>query len=180
VTPLVEPVDLRSITRESSRVITTIKVIDVDDQDGHDHKFPWLTFGEPSFRYGERRDHATMEIGARLGKGATDFEHDSAWAFRFDLVGVEIKALWGLNHFVGLVKPCSFRNHQFCDFHVPGPGYNPLTHPKTVRCTDKHCGPKGHPIVPQGYYVPPVNPDLHEKLSGRWVEVVVALPDRKR
>lgn len=134
----------------------------------------WLTFGEASLRTGDRRD-GRWNLEARMGHGATDFEHDTAFALRLPLIGVEFE--WADHHtfrFHGYVDPSLDPN--FPNFHVPSPGYDPTKHANAERCSGgKDCkwGGAEHIIVPEGLYVPPFNPHLYKLVAGKRVDIVL-------
>lgn len=80
--PWLPEVDLRAVTRDAHLVTTYIAV-----------KFggmyvPWLEFGSLS----TMGDGKTF-IGARFGSGVTDFEHDSAYALRVDVIDVQLVSI---------------------------------------------------------------------------------------
>jgi hypothetical protein len=121
--------------------------IDLFERDSHHHKGVW-------------------QLKAFLDK-VTDFEHDSASAFRFELVGVEFNHItYGGTTLSGWIKagdPEAFRVS-------PDPNYNPLLLKGTTKC--RQCkGKDSHLIVPEGYYIPPIDEDFYNLCSGRKVEI---------
>jgi hypothetical protein len=114
-------------------------------------------------------------LAARLGRGATDPEHDSPFAFKLPLVGVE---------FERVEEGCLWA-HGFVDaydgeeFHVPRPGYDPFKKRGASTCRYKACGEK-HPIVPEGCYVPKFDAALYEAVKGRLVDIrMLVLAEKK-
>lgn len=58
---------------------------------------------------------------------------------------------------------------------MPNDGYDPRKHKDTEKCKDKRCDEKGHFIVPEGFYVPPINLALFEMVRGRRIEITTGL-----
>lgn len=176
--------DLRGICRERDRCVAR-----VDFMDDYGHKrVPWIITGQAQFR-------AESESGRRPGEyrfeayldNATDFEHDSAYAIRLPLVGVQfVSGYYHTMTFVALVDPSPVGQEFGNDFGVPRAGYDPRKHPDAQTCRDKRCHEedeggkvrKSHIIVPQGFYVPPYDRELHEFARARRVEVTFG-PARK-
>jgi hypothetical protein len=160
-TPIVEFTDLRSITR-SEQCITDVYLI-------HDYKqVPWLRFGAAQLRHNERT--RSSSIAARLTAGVTDFEHDSAYAMRLPLIGVEFEKEFEYSIVLlhGWVDPSASE-----DFHVPLPGYDPSSLPGATVCKDARCS-EPHPIVPEMHFAGPPSKDcreLYEKVRGKRVEI---------
>lgn len=165
--------DLRSITRDSDTCVTSV-VVDLGyDEKGHPLKVTWLVSGQSQLQPIDSSLSIRRWLLTSYMSNATDFEHDSAYAFRLPLVAVELKAVWYHNaHFTALIQP-----YDEEDFHVPLPGYNPLEHPDTEKC-DRCTGEQAHLIVPEGFYVPPFEKELFKLVAGRPVEVSIG-PVRK-
>jgi hypothetical protein len=156
--------DFRSITRRANRLVTTVNL------HVHFEKFPWLIFGQCDFQYHESLKQWLLK--AYLPEGVTDPEHDSAYAFRLPLVGLQFSGLWyHQSHFDAWVDPSGAD-----DFRVPKTGYDPLKLADTQTCTD--CDEK-HLIVPEGHYVPPFDPDLFKMVGGKRVEIVVGFVEEE-
>jgi hypothetical protein len=119
-------------------------------RDGHHHKGIW-------------------SLGAYL-LNATDFEHDAAWLLKMELVGVELDSMtYGQTCIQGWIRA----DHSEA-FRVPSAGYNPVKHKDATPCREKDCrrGEK-HIIVPEGFYVPPENPELFNIVRGRRIEITM-------
>ena len=174
----VKVTDLRSIGRYSDRLET---VVTVNVGDWMDRKsVEWLRLGAASLqRIENHRRPNSWYLSAHLGSGpdagvegmATDFEHDSAYACRMPLIGLELEMVRDHSLFAAAwVDPDALD-----DFKVPLPGYNPLAHPKAFVCEAKRCieGSEGekHIIVPEGHYMPETNPELYELVRGKRVEI---------
>ena len=154
-------VDLRSICRHSDRCVTTVYVA-VDRYRPHEHK--WLVLGEGHLdRHMPDRDEHTLR--AYLGYGATDFEHDSAYAAQLVVQGVRWHNVsYHCTSFSAFIPPDIEPEH----FRVPQPGYDPFALDKTVECP--RC--KTHPMVPENYYVPPGDENAFKLLRGRRIRIV--------
>lgn len=154
-------IDLTAISR-SKRVTTGVKIFD-----GYDG-FPWLKFGEFDLTYVENKKFHRLD--ARMGRGATDFEHDSAHVVILSIIGLELDLItYGFTTLVGWIDPSeSLNEERFHDFHVPPPGYDPTKLPGASTC--KRCKPH-HPIVPEGYFVPKFDPDLYRLVAGKRIEI---------
>jgi hypothetical protein len=166
-----EATDLRAISRDSARLVTHVRLyVDWDNRNA----IEWLTLGASSVRYNSSTHKHSLE--ARLGGGATDFEHDSAYAIRLPLIGLKFDDLLVYNHqtrLVGWVDPEDEEN-----FRVPRPGYDPTKLPDAFTC--KECkGKDKHVIVPEGYYVPPRDRDLYRAVRGKRVDIVIGYVDEE-
>jgi hypothetical protein len=157
--------DLRGITRESSRCLTTVN-IRMGEWWDRDTDQRWLTFGQAQLRRFGDNAFPWWWLGAYLAEGATDFEHDSGYALRLPLVSLDFQFMMNHgSHFLALVHPAAAD-----EFRVPTPGYNPLEHPKTEPCPTCK-GEQAHLMVPEGLYVPPFEPELYEVVKGRPVSI---------
>lgn len=159
------PMDYRPLSRGFDKVSTTITLRTDCNQS------EWIKLGEIQFR--ENSHRGTWQLGAYLAN-ATDFEHDSAHLLRMELVGVTFTAVeYGQTSFHGFIR-ADEEEH----FRVGGPDYNPLKHEKTKECKGtrrsycKCADGKPHPIVPEGFYVPPFNAELFNTVRGRRIEVI--------
>lgn len=133
----------------------------------------WLIFGEGNF---QRHDGTTSwSLKSYLIDGATDVEHDSAYALRLPLIGVTFNSLhYHTATFDAWVDP---NNPE--DFSVPLPDYNPLTMEGAEKCPD--CSSEEeHIIVPDGFYVPPFDKALFEAVKGKrlTIDIGPVLPEQ--
>lgn len=151
-------VDLRPVTRDAKKVVSTIYVTD----EVHARHL-WLTCG--SLTINKCREHSI--VGARLAN-AYDFEHNSAWAFRFEAIGLtwsgDISSGW--THYTGFFHPRASE-----EMHIPR---QPLT--KWYRalpwCTEKQCkGDHAHRVVPEGLYAGPKPDAENDWLLGQRFEI---------
>lgn len=153
--------DLTLITREPKRCQTRV-ILHMD----WGTQVPWLQFGQGSLLANDRGDQWRLE--ARME--ATDQEHDAALALRLPLIGVRF--IWVHHHTTQVsawVDPNAVDEFSQ-DFRVPTPGYDPTKHPQATKCT--RCkGAEAHVIVPGGFYVPPFDPDLYQKVRGKRVDI---------
>lgn len=168
--------DLRAITRDADKCRTTVALY----LDGYT-RTPWLRFGQAQLSSQSERHTGRSRLEARMTAGVTDFEHDSAYALRLPLIGVQFDGLLVRYHttfLIGWIDPDAEE-----DFRVPGPSYDPAKLQDAHRCRDVRClkdNPDGHIIVPEGYYVPPHNPKLYKLVAGKRVEIAIgpAWPER--
>ena len=162
--------DLRDITRNTKKCQSVV-TIHLD----WETKVKWLVFGQAQLRaQRESRPDGCYRLEARMTEGVTDFEHDSAYALRCPLIGVMFDGLLINNHTTHLIAWVDPDNEE--EFRVPSPGYNPTKHAEAHRCKDKQClkdDPKGHIIVPEGFYVPPRNAELYRRVRGKKVEITI-------
>jgi hypothetical protein len=110
--------DLRAITRDTDKCRTTVALY----LDGYT-RTPWLRFGQAQLSSQSERHTGRSRLEARMTAGVTDFEHDSAYALRLPLIGVQFDGLLVRYHttfLIGWIDPDAEE-----DFHVPGPGYDP-------------------------------------------------------
>jgi hypothetical protein len=168
-------IDLRPITREPDRYQTVVKLFH-----GHFRSKRWLILGQARLqRHGRSHGPSLWIFDSYLTEGVTDFEHDSAFALRMGLIGVEFRGiLYGHTEVQAIIDP-----QDRDGFHVPQPGYNPMELPDAEQCDGgKHCkwGDKEpHVIVPEGNYVPPSDRELYRKVRGRFVEITFGVPPRE-
>lgn len=161
-TSLILPTDLRSITRDSARCVTTVYVTSTDNLPRY-AQTQWLVFGRAELRL----DLQPVQLQAFLTRGATDFEHDSAKALVLPLVGVTLDSV--TNHVTVLTGIVASRVPE--DFRVPWPGYDPFQ--EALPCEADVCKDAPHPIVPEDFYVPPSNPFLYKEVEGRYVRITI-------
>ncbi len=139
----------------------------------HYERVTWIQCGEVSLRrWG--KDNLEWYLEARVRDGVTDLEHDSAYAFRLPLVGVQLGELGVHHHITHLIGWISGTREE--DFHIPPPEYDPTKIKGAQRCKNGQClkeGPKSHIIVPDGYWMPPVNKELFNILRGHKVEITI-------
>jgi hypothetical protein len=153
---MIEPLDFTSITRNTDKCRTTVRFENerLNEQLKDEEKgiLPWLVFGACSLNIHEGRGVASF--GARMRDSITDFEHDSCWAVRVDLIGVHFTYVYA--HTVMLdawitTDPREIKLHpqEFVPENVDN----------VFKCDDpEHYGPdhKPHLILPEDLYIPPV------------------------
>jgi len=164
-------VDLREITREPDRFETVVYLYDGLLQKR------WLVLGQARLqpRGGSSSLPSLWTFDAFLADGATDFEHDSAYAVSLSLVAVEFKhVFYSCSEFVAAIAP-----HDHRGFHVPPPGYNPMELPGAYECDHSRCQDEPHIVVPEGYYLPPTDRELFRKVAGRFVRITFGVPVKK-
>lgn len=171
--------DLRSITRESDTCLTIVSFqryarggMEAEYGDGY-----WLLFGQAQLRRSESDD--VVELGARMGMGATDFEHDSSWVVKLPLIGFAYDSLhYHILEAHGWVQPCTPLSARDQDLRVPLPGQDYYKDAFETDCKLAQCrqGEDGkfksvsHPITK---YIPEYNISLHRRVSGRRVSIQV-------
>ncbi len=167
--PLVELTDLRSITRNSKHCRTTVTIQPVSWDSSH--RIKWLVFGEMQLQHMEKTEEWTL--AARMTSGITDFEHDSAHAFKLPLVGLVFESYIDYSNVVmnAWIHPDSDDR-----FRVPRPGYDPTKLRDARLCSGKpgECKfpGKAHMIVPEGCYAgPPHDLELYNRVRGKRVEI---------
>ena len=131
-------------------------------------------------RYGERGFEKWIELGAseirdesnlcclaaRMDYGITDFEHDSAYALRLPLIGLKFVMSYNHTiHFEAYIDP-----HNEDEFRVPPVNYDPTKHERAYTCEDCE---EHHPVVPEGFYVPPFDKELYDKVKGHKVRITI-------
>lgn len=154
----IEQVDLTSITRDSNtcRAIVKLKL------GRHKSIDWWLKFGQAQLR----NEDNLCWLTAYINNDVTDFEHDSAHALRLPLIGLKFDSVcYHSSKFTAWVDPDGED-----EFRVPLPGYNPAEHPDAVKCTQCKTA---HIIVPEGYYLPPFNKELYNKVRGKKVYISI-------
>lgn len=152
--------DLRSITRRSDKVQTTV-LIDMGD----DQQFEWILFGEveiTSLRT-YRADGYWM-VSAPSLEGPTDLSHDAPFSLRFIAIGLQFDRVFHQE-----TRIFAWIDSDSTDFHIPKPGYDPVAHPEAFDCTDKKCSRGKHKIVP--HFLPPFDKDVFKLVSGKRIEI---------
>lgn len=156
---LVKPADFRKLSRHSDRILSTIDIQD------HDYRmFTWLTFGEAHLN-----QHSTLKTWTLKAYllDATDVEHDSAYLFQMDLIGVEFSSIgYGQTQLGGYIHPRDVHT-----FRVPPADYDPFKDATVCSGSKRHCKwgeGKKHPITK---YIPDANSELFDILRGARVEI---------
>lgn len=166
-------IDLTPITRKADRSRTRI-FITVPHLGGGSSKIEWIRTGLISMSQRERREG--WELISYLQEGATDVEHDSAYALTMSLFDVHFDSV-DYNKTVILARVDMDEDPQFGrTFRVPPPGYNPLTHPEASMCEGKKYCKQGKPhiIVPHGHYCPKFDPALYKRVAGKKLEIHIS------
>ena len=149
-------IDLRPICRNADKVDCLVTM----REGGREQE--WLHLGAVSLT--ERGI-----LNARMDKGATDFEHDSAYACCLPLIGVKMEYID--SHVTILTAWINPQHEPFSpEFNVPPADYNPMEHPDTVMCDQCE---EPHPIVPEGFYTPPFDEELFEAVRGKKVTIYI-------
>lgn len=144
--------DLRPIT-DSEKVETVINVI-------HEFKtYPWLRAGRINLRSLDNHSFpGVWQLGAYYNN-VTDQEHDAAWAFRFEVIGVELESVnYGQSRIRAWLRPDGAEEFRL------QPGYKVRTWP----CTS--CRGKSKHLMGNGY-VPDQNPVLFREIQPMRLEI---------
>lgn len=183
---IVKETDLRGITREPDKLFCLV-TIHLGWASSGEVKVDWLKLGQVSL---VRVGKTGWRLEAHLKDNACDFEHDTAYALKLPLIGLELDDLaiyYSRAHFVAWVHPDAAPGRSSSgDFHVPRAGYDPTKHADAIVCDGvynekkkKYCkwndGEK-HVIVPEGFYVPPFDRELYRAVRGKKVEIVIGAP----
>lgn len=159
--------DLLEITRGFDALRTEVRI--QVGKPWENRTEPWILFGQARLFAIDNPRRGEWQLNAYLPTGVTDFEHDSGYALKLPLVGVQFTGvLYHFAQFTAWVCPT-----DPADFRVPNPGYNPMKHPEAYTCREGVCQRAPHIIVPQGMYVPPSNEELWTLVRGRRVEITV-------
>lgn len=163
---LPELTDLRSITRDTDKVVTRVCL---ERSVYNDKRIDWLVFGSMNLRYFDRSHlQPYWQLGARMDKGVTDFEHDTAWALRFAIIGLHYHGCEYHHRWSGYVEM-----HDPEEFNVPLPGYDPANLPDATDCDEESCleAEGHHRIVPENHYIPPHDRALWKMVRGRPIAI---------
>lgn len=161
--------DLRSITRNADSCLTLVSLVHPSSENQL-----WLMFGEAHIRECKPKH----ELCAYLHEGATDMEHDSAWALRVPLIGLTYQSVayhtLTCQAWVAPWEDAPFRE----DMRVPLPGQDYWSLAFERQCREKTCCvdddgnfDKKHPGHPITKYLPDPANKLHRLLGGRLVEI---------
>jgi hypothetical protein len=161
--------DFRSISRDADRAFTRVSLM-LDRFDPIEYQ--WIIAGQGQLdRRGNEPGNDRYVLRCYLGRNATDFEHDSAYAFQLTLYGVRFVHTWyGSTTLTAFIPP----DLDIEDFRVPKAGYDPFKLEGTEICDDPNFyGPdhKPHPIVPEDCYVPKGDPKQLKLVRGRFVKI---------
>lgn len=163
--------DLTAISRPG--LPTTILL-----DDGNLNMAPWIKVRETSIsQYTGGRREGAWRLSAYWNGGVTDGEHDLAYILCLDLAGVALDSV----HY-GTIRIDAWIAGGSDDFRVPPPDYEQLirNHPETTLCKECRKRDKTEPhhlMVPQGFYMPPKQPELFAQLVGRRIEIRMGLVD---
>ena len=145
-----DPIDLSAISRYPNLVFTQV-TFDGDSrlndmcQDANGKPAPWLEFGECDIR----NESSTSCISGRMRSGITDFEHDSCYVVRIDLVGLKYSFTDGqISWFEAVITP------EIEDIRIHDPSFVPEKVKGAYECDVESC--EKHLILPEGYYTPPI------------------------
>lgn len=157
--PKVRFADFRGITRDPH--VSTCRV----DLEVLGARKPWLAFGTPML---ERGREGRWVLKAHLRDGATDGEHDSAYALKLPLVGLEFTyTLYGHFYFRAFVSA-----EEPGDFRVPHASYDPFVGAQRCRtCKGKY----SHAFCD---FLPPAEPGLYEAVAGLPVVISAGCPEK--
>lgn len=143
-----------------------------------DTRVEWLIFGAVQSFSHRDNDPGLWTLEGTIDN-VSDFEHDTCRCVRLPLIGVSYRHTFhGSSLFQGWVQPGLDAHDHSNGFHVPRPGYDPRKHKDSEECDGQYDGKKHfckwghkHLIVPQGFYVPPFDPELYALVAGKKVEV---------
>lgn len=162
--------DLRPISAEADRMITTVTIEDFDI--GGRARHDWLTFGEASLATVPRNGHTLQgwQLKGWIARHATDESHDAAQIIRLPLIGVTLSMVHQHRTWIeALIDPSLDERSAKTEFRVPPPGWDPFAKGITCKaCRDKER--KGHPITP---YLPPHDPKLWALMRGKRVSILM-------
>lgn len=159
-------VDLRALSRHSDILFTHIRFEDYELQerftvvkDGVKHGTNWLEFGECQIT----NEGRNCFLGARIRDGITDFEHDSCYVARIELVGLQYK--FTANHVTYLEANVTPRHE---DILIYEPDFVPEKIKGSWKCKEKGCDK--HLMLPDGYFCPPIYKNARV-VAGRRVSI---------
>ena len=154
----IEEIDLRGISRYSENLKCTVYIREPESWRDE----PWIHLGQVSFR---NIGKGKADLIARMD--ATDFEHDSAYVIVLPIIGLRLDEVYYHQTILeGWICPEDGPDN----FHVPSSSdYDPTKLPDAYICEDERCN--RHPIVPEGYYVPPFDEKLFNRVRGCRVKI---------
>lgn len=124
----------------------------------------WMRLGSFQLVPRDSRHFRGIWLFEALLADATDYDHSPARLIRMELTGVNMHMhLYGVTHIDGFI------HGDVENFRVPEADYDPRFHPEATHCKEKSCSK--HVIVPEGFYVPPVNEALHKVVAGRRIDI---------
>jgi hypothetical protein len=149
-------VNLCAVTRDAHLVTTHISV------KCNGEYFRWLEFGSLT-TMGDRKSF----IGARY-EGVTDFEHDSAYAVRIEVIDVQLVNIYG--GCIELKTWVSAEDER--GVSVPRKSILSFDELGAVPCEDEHCvGEESHLIVES--FSPANDVELWKRLRGRELRIEI-------
>jgi len=158
--------DLKHLSRQPDKAFTHVRFEDFElremfaekDDEGHKSLTNWLELGVADLR----NDNASF-LGARLGGGVTDWEHDSAYLVHIGLIGIK---------FTGCYNNCShfeaYLTTEAKDIKVWTPDFNPAEADGVSECDSEHCDK--HLMIEK--FVPPMYEFAH-LVAGKKVAITM-------
>jgi hypothetical protein len=152
----IEKLDFRPITYSGLRAC--IKA----EMEPYGPKETWIETGNLKISSSGEGSLLRRTVESQLDS-VCDPEHDPCKAFSFSVIGLQfVFSMSATMLFEGVIDP----TRAFC---VPGPDYDPA---KTHGEPCSHCkGDEAHLLVPDGFYMPPKNPELFRQMAGKTIEI---------
>jgi hypothetical protein len=109
-------------------------------------------------------------LHAYVSNNVTDVEHDTPCAFQIPLIGLRLSGIIaGSVTIEAFIEPLNYgQAFENDDFRVPKKGWDQMK--EAIPCSWENCKGK-HLVVPEGYYIPPHNRELHQEFSGRKITI---------
>lgn len=160
-----KPIDLTAISRTSDLLFTQITFEDFDlkealsyEKDGVKHQGVWLKFGECCLS----NEGRSCYIGGRIHNDIRDFEHDTPYVVRINLVGLQyLFTDHHISHFEAHITP----NPE--DIHIYPEGFDPKAVEGSWECD--RCDNK-HLMLPDGYFTAPQY-ELAHVVAGKRISI---------
>lgn len=152
--------DLRHLSRYPDRGFTHVRFEDYElreafvkeDDEGHKYLGNWLELGVADLRASGDGSF----LGARLGKGITDREHDSAYLVHIDLIGITFKGCWNnVSHFEAHLTT------EPKEIKIWTPDFKPTEAEGAEECDGKDYCKRGEPHLIIERFTPPMYEFAH-------------------
>lgn len=163
--------DFRQITREP-KLCRTVVTLHWDFRT----EFQWILAGQCQIRTDRKAHNITLD--ARM-EGATDREHDSAYAFQLPIIGHTFERVdYHTTILTAWINPNEPDDFRLSASTAKPKGYDLRKHPEAYKC--KECkGADSHTVVP--YFVPPPFPKLFQLVAGKRITIAIgpAYPEQR-
>ncbi len=167
---VIPTLDFTEVSRNSKTIFTEI-LVENPETCAMD---TWIKCGEITIQPKGTLNRA--DVFAKFGDNVSDFEHDSANIFRFEVIGLAL-SVCGVYSGITRLEGYIGRHDSFSQFSIPNQDYDPF-HNSTICNGKKYCRfEKPHKIVEN--FSPSHNSDMYKFFIGRKIEIITGAKGAK-